>query len=202
MTKAKVQDELPLAPSQHRGDEVGPHGDDRLIVTIGHTTRTLDELLALLRHHEVRVLADVRAFPRSRHNPQFNVDTLPDALAALGIGYRHFAELGGRRAARADSPNTGWREPGFRGFADHMETAAFARGLDALVSLGARERVCVMCAEAPPWRCHRSLIADALVARGIAVEHIMDTGPRRRHVLPPFARVVGSRVTYPAVLTE
>jgi uncharacterized protein (DUF488 family) len=202
MTKAKVQDELPLAPSQHRGDELDGHGDDRLVVTLGHSTRPLDELLALLRDHEVRVLADVRAFPRSRRNPQFNIDTLPAALAAAGIGYRHFPELGGRRAARPDSPNAAWREPGFRGFADYMETAAFARGLDELVALGARERVCVMCAEAQPWRCHRSLIADALVARGIAVEHIMDAGRRRRHALPPFARLAGTRVTYPAVLTE
>lgn len=201
MTKARVQEELPLAPAAHRGDGVRAP-NDTLVVTVGHSTRPLAELLALLKEHGVRVLADVRAFPRSRHNPQFNTDTLADALAAAGIGYHHFAALGGRRAARPDSPNTAWREPGFRGFADHMDTPAFADGLEALIALGARERVCVMCAEAQPWRCHRSLIADALIARGLAVEHIMGAGRRRPHRLPAFARLVGAKVTYPAVLTE
>jgi uncharacterized protein (DUF488 family) len=201
MAGAKAQEELALAPGQHRGDEPG-RGGGPLVVTLGHSTRTLDEFLALLKEHEVRVLADVRAFPRSRRHPQFNIDTLPQALSAQGVGYRHLTALGGRRTVRPDSPNTAWREPGFRGFADHMDTPAFADGLEALVSLGARERVCVMCAEAQPWRCHRSLIADALVARGLAVEHIMDAGRRRPHRLPAFARLVGARVTYPAVLTE
>jgi uncharacterized protein (DUF488 family) len=201
MTGAKGQGELALAPAAHRGHGVDARGGV-LVLTVGHSTRTLDELLALLRSHGVSVLADVRAFPRSRRNPQFNIDTLPAALAAAGIGYRHFPALGGRRKARPDSPNMAWREPGFRGFADHMGTPAFAAGLAALTALGAGERVCVMCAEAAPWRCHRSLIADALVARGVAVEHIMDAKRRQPHRLPAFARVEGAEVTYPAVLTE
>ncbi len=201
MTGRKAQGELALAPSRHRGDAPG-RGGGTLVVTIGHSTRPLDALVALLQAHGVRILADVRAFPRSRHNPHFNIETLPDALAAAGIGYRHFAALGGRRAARPNSPNMAWREPGFRGFADHMDTPAFAGGLEALASLGAGERVCVMCAEAEPWRCHRSLIADALVAHGHAVEHIMDAGQRLTHRLPAFARLVGAKVTYPAVLSE
>lgn len=201
MKKTTIQQELPLAPAANRGDEIGA-SDRALVVTVGHSTRQADELVALLERHEVTLLADVRAFPRSRRNPQFNIDTLPAALAARGIAYRHFPELGGRRKARPDSANMAWREPGFRGYADHMETPAFAEGLAALVSLAAGGRLCLMCAEAQPWRCHRSLISDALVARGVAVEHIMDEGRRRPHVLPPFARVVGTRVTYPAVLTE
>jgi uncharacterized protein (DUF488 family) len=200
MAEKKIQQELPLAPGRHRGDAPGRSGGT-VVVTVGHSTRSLDEFLALLRTHDVRMVADVRAFPRSRRNPQFNIDTLPDALSGLGIGYRHFAALGGRRTARTDSPNAAWREPGFRGFADHMDTPVFAEGLDSLIALGRGVRTCLMCAEAQPWRCHRSLISDALVARGLAVEHIMGPGGRRPHALPPFARVVGTKVTYPAVTT-
>ena len=135
MTGAKGQGELALAPGRHRGD-APDRGGGALVVTIGHSTWPLDGFMALLQAHDVRTLADVRAFPRSRHNPHFNIDTLPDALAAAGIGYRHFPALGGRRAARPDSPNMAWREPGFRGFADHMDTPAFAGGLEALAALG------------------------------------------------------------------
>jgi uncharacterized protein (DUF488 family) len=201
MAKPKLQGELPLAPVSHRGEQAGGMGGPP-IVTIGHSTRPLDEFLSLLRQHGVGLLADVRAFPRSRRNPQFNIDTLPEALGAAGIGYRHLADLGGRRTARPDSPNGGWREPGFRGFADYMDTAAFAGALSALLALADCQRVAVMCAEAQPWRCHRSLISDALVARAAAVEHIMGPQARWPHQLPPFARLSGTRVSYPAVLTE
>jgi uncharacterized protein (DUF488 family) len=197
---ADRQPELPLAPVPHRGNAAAPGRAP--VLTIGHSTRPLEELISLLRAHGVERLADVRAFPRSRRHPQFNIETLPAALAAVGIGYWHLPALGGRRPVRADSTNTAWREPAFRGYADYMETAAFAGGLDALVEAARRQRIAIMCAEAQPWRCHRSLIADALVARAVPVEHIMGAGERRPHQPPPFARIAGGRVTYPAVLTS
>jgi uncharacterized protein (DUF488 family) len=196
---ADRQAELPLASAAPRGEAVAPDG--ALILTIGHSTRSLDELAALLRAHGVERLADVRAFPRSRRHPQFNIDTLPAALAAMGIDYCHLPALGGRRTPRKDSANAAWREPGFRGYADYMETDAFERGLAPLLDVARRQRVALMCAEAQPWRCHRSLIADALVARGVRVEHIMGAGKRRPHQPPPFARIAHGRVSYPAVLT-
>lgn len=162
----------------------------------------MEDLITLLRGHGVRILADVRAFPASRRHPQFNADALSAALAGAGIGYRHLPQLGGRRKARPDSPNGAWREPGFRAYADHMATPDFAAGLAALLDLAGAARVAVMCAEAQPWRCHRQLVADALVARGRRVEHIMGPGPPRPHRLPPFARVEGAQVTYPPLLTE
>ena len=187
------QPELPLAPAVRRGEAAGTSG--AAILTIGHSTRTLDDLIGLLRAHGVELLVDVRAFPRSRRHPQFNIDTLPAALADAGIGYRHLQALGGRRPARPDSANTAWREPGFRGYADYMG------GLAALLDTAGRQRVAIMCAEAQPWRCHRQLIADALAARGVPVEHIMGAGRTRPHTPPPFARIADGRVTYPAVLT-
>lgn len=201
MAKPTSQPELPFAPGEHRGERVSGAGRHGPVLTIGHSNRGRDELLALLAHHGVALLADVRAFPRSRRNPQFNIDILPEALAGAGIGYRHFAALGGRRNPRPDSANTAWREPGFRGFADYMETPAFAAALADLLALAGQQNVVIMCAEAAPWRCHRSLISDALVAQGVAVEHIMGMEGRRSHRLPPFARVAGLRVSYPAMLT-
>ena len=167
------------------------------VLTVGHSTRPLDEFIALLQAHGVTMLADVRTVPRSRHNPQFNLDTLPAQLAAAGIGYRHLASLGGLRRARPDSPNTGWRNASFRGFADYMQTPEFAAGLEELTSLAQEERVAIMCAEAVPWRCHRSLIADALFAAGVPVEHIIDREHSQPHRLTPFARVEGKQVSYP-----
>lgn len=167
------------------------------IYTIGHSTRTIGELVTLLRAFEVAVLADIRIVPRSGHNPQFNGDSLRAALRSRGLRYVHLPELGGRRRAREDSPSTGWRNAGFRGFADYMLTAGFQSGLAALRALAMTGRVALMCAEAVPWRCHRSLVADALTARGALVEHI--TGVRRStaHHLTSFARVTGPLVTYP-----
>jgi uncharacterized protein (DUF488 family) len=170
----------------------------RLILTIGHSTRPLDEFLSLLKTHGVTLLVDVRTVPRSRHNPQFNLDTLPAALAAGGIGYLHLKGLGGLRHGKKDSPNTGWRTPGFRGYADYMLTEDFACHLGRLMEVAGTEQVAVMCAEAVPWRCHRSLIADALTVRGVPVEHIMGPGRCHPHRLTPFARVDGIRITYPA----
>ena len=168
------------------------------IFTIGHSTHPLGQFIDLLRVHEVTLVADVRTVPRSRHNPQFNRDTLPEALAAAGIGYRHLPGLGGLRRTRPDSRNTGWRNSSFRGFADYMQTAEFPAGLDELLSLAQQWRVAIMCAEAVPWRCHRSLIADALFARGISVEHIVSAGHTQAHRPTPFARIEGLCVTYPA----
>lgn len=169
--------------------------------TIGHSTRTLDELIALLREHGITRLVDVRTVPRSAHNPQFNTETLPASLDAQGIAYTHLAALGGLRHARKDSVNTGWRNASFRGYADYMQTADFARGLDELMALGGKETVAIVCAEAVPWRCHRSLIADALTVHGIEVRHIMGPGKWHAHKLTPFARVDGVRITYPPIST-
>lgn len=167
------------------------------IYTVGHSTRSLDELIALLRSFDVSILADIRTVPRSRHNPQFNADTLAAALRRRGLRYVHLARLGGLRRARRDSPNTGWRNTSFRGFADYMQTPDFESGLEELRALAAGGTVAVMCAEAVPWRCHRSLVADALTARGATVEHV--SGPSRAspHRMTPFAEVRGGRVTYP-----
>ncbi len=168
------------------------------IFTIGHSTRALDEFVSLLLAHGVTRLVDVRTVPRSRHNPQFNRDTLPEILASEGIGYTHMPGLGGLRHSRADSPNKGWRTGGFRGFADYMQTDEFACNIEKLMEFGKHERIAVMCAEAVPWRCHRSLIADALLVRGVSVVHIMGKTSVIAHALTRFARVDGTRVTYPA----
>ena len=167
------------------------------VFTIGHSTRTLEELIAILHRYQIARLADVRTVPRSARNPQFNHDTLPAALAAAGIAYEHFPELGGFRRPRPDSPNDGWRNDSFRGFADYMLTDEFRAGLAKLLAAARLARTAVMCAEAVPWRCHRSLIADALTAQGVPVEDIFDAGHSRRHPLTPFARVRGGEVTYP-----
>jgi uncharacterized protein (DUF488 family) len=168
------------------------------LFTVGHSTRTLDDLVQLLKVHGVTRLADVRTVPRSRHNPQFNRDTLPAALAAAGIGYAHLPGLGGLRHARTDSSNTGWQNASFRGYADYMQTPAFTASLEQLIALVRDEQTVIMCAEAVPWRCHRSLIADALTARGLVVEHILGTSRRDRHALTPFAKVQDGRLVYPA----
>ena len=172
-----------------------------ILWTIGHSTRPLDELIGLLHEHGITWLVDVRTVPRSGHNPQFNAETLPANLGAQNITYVHLAALGGLRHAHKDSVNTGWRNAGFRGYADYMQTAEFARGLQELIALGGQGTVAIMCAEAVPWRCHRSLIADALVVRGIGVRHIMGAGKFHAHKLTPFARPDGEHVTYPSVST-
>ena len=186
---AKLEDDL--------ADPRAKSWRDVRIYTIGHSTRTLDELVALLRAFGVSLLADIRTIPRSRHNPQFNADSLRAALPRRRLRYAHLPRLGGLRRAREVSPNAGWRNASFRGFADYMMTEEFEGGLAELRTLTASASVALMCAEAVPWRCHRSLIADALVARGAHVEHII--GPTRAtpHRLTPFATVSDKRVTYP-----
>jgi uncharacterized protein (DUF488 family) len=167
------------------------------VLTVGHSTRPLEAFLALLRAHRVTLVADVRRMPGSRRHPHFGRDALAASLRAAGIGYAHLPALGGRRRPAPDSPNAGWTNASFRAYADHMLTGEFERGMADLLALARGQRVAVMCAEAVPWRCHRSLLADALVARGVAVEHVL--GPERAepHALRPWAEVQGARVTYP-----
>ena len=173
------------------------HDSQPVVLTVGHSTRPLAEFIALLAAHSVTRLIDVRTVPRSRHNPQFNLDTFPTALEAAGICYAHVAGLGGFRRAGPESPNLGWRNVSFRGYADYMQTPEFAENLAGLMELAKQERVALMCAEAVLWRCHRSLIADALVVRGIRVEEIINGTRRQVHTLTPFAKVDGTTITYP-----
>ena len=168
-----------------------------VVLTVGHSTRTLKEFVALLLAHGVKQLVDVRTIPRSRHNPQFNRDRLPQSLQNAGIRYRHMAGLGGLRHARRDSINTAWRNASFRGFADYMQTLEFQEALDQLVELAKKRRTAIMCAEAVPWRCHRSLIGDALLVRGVRVEEIASPTRTRPHALTPWARVKRKRLSYP-----
>jgi len=169
-----------------------------VVLTIGHSTRTINEFIGLLQAHRAKCVVDVRTVPRSRHNPQFSKDSLPGSLKNAGVGYVHVPGLGGLRHAKRDSPNVGWRNASFRGYADYMQTPEFEQSLEELIRLAKQERIAIMCAEAVPWRCHRSLIADALLVRGIRTEDIMSPTRRQVHVLMPFAKVRGNMVTYPA----
>ena len=171
------------------------------IFTIGHSTRQIEDFIHLLKSHGVQRVVDVRTLPRSRFNPHFDITRLPALLRAAQIHYTHLAGLGGLRRPHRDSPNAGWRNKSFRGYADHMQSAAFRRSLERCLELASVERVAVMCAEAVPWRCHRSLIADALVARGIDALEIASDSRVRPHTLTPFAQVDGTVITYPAVPT-
>lgn len=169
----------------------------RVIHTIGHSTRPAADFVSLLTAHGIRTLVDVRTIPRSRHNPQFNSDTLEATLAEHGIEYVHAPELGGLRKPRPDSINTGWRNTSFRGYADYMQTPAFQTAVDRLVERADQVPTAIMCAEAVPWRCHRSLVADALMARGHEAREIVSETKATPHKLTPFARVDGANVTYP-----
>jgi uncharacterized protein (DUF488 family) len=174
------------------------HADRILLaLTIGHSTLGLETFIRTLRENAVNLLVDIRTVPRSRHNPQFDRETLPQALLDSRIEYRHMSGLGGLRKAAPGSPNMGWRNASFRGFADYMQTPGFEESLGTLIGLIERERLAMMCAEALPWRCHRSLIADAMLVRHIRVEHIMADGTHHHHTLTPWARVIETRITYP-----
>ena len=166
------------------------------ILTIGHSTRSLDEFVGLLTHHRVTVLIDVRTVPASRRMPHFAKSALERSLPQRGVRYKHMPELGGLRKPKLDSINTGWRNVSFRGYADYMQTDEFWPGIDRLMNLPSRPAV--MCAEAVPWRCHRSLIADALTVRGVEVRHITGPAEPAAHRLTPFARVDDGRISYPA----
>jgi uncharacterized protein (DUF488 family) len=169
-----------------------------VVFTIGHSTRTWEVFLDLLRVHGIKRVVDVRSIPRSRHNPQFNRETLSMKLRSARIGYVHLRKLGGLRRTRRDSPNTGWRNTSFRGFADYMQTAEFEAGLERLIKLAKQKKSVLMCAEAVPWRCHRSLIADALLVRGIRVKDIISGKRSQIHLLTSFGRVQGKCITYPS----
>ena len=166
------------------------------VYTVGHSTRTLEEFLALLGAHGIGGVADVRRFPASRRHPHFGREALARALVAAHLHYDWLPELGGRRAARPDSPHVAWRTAGFRGYADHMESAEFHTGLERLLALAAARPTTILCAEAVPWRCHRQLIADALVARDVTVLHVTRPSAPDLHRLSSFARLEGDRVIY------
>lgn len=170
------------------------------ILTIGHSARPLPEFTALLESHRVQQIADVRRYPASARWPHFNKDALAAALAAAGVDYRHFPALGGRRRAKPDSPNTAWRSESFRGYADHMQTSEFANGLLDLLDFSERATTALMCAEALWWECHRKLLSDVLLVRGVQVRHILSTAAPKRHELSEFAREVSGTITYPGLL--
>jgi uncharacterized protein (DUF488 family) len=167
------------------------------IFTVGHSTHSLEEFVDMLKAHDIEQLVDVRTIPKSRRVPQFNAESLAAALSKLGVEYVHLKTLGGLRHAKKDSINTGWRNPSFRGYADYMGTDEFRQGIERLLKLARTKRMAIMCAEAVPWRCHRSLIGDALLVRGVRVEDIMSATSHREHELTPFAKVHGLEITYP-----
>ena len=194
------------APAAQTAPEPAPDPElarslEPMALTIGHSTKPIEEFADLLLSHGVVRLLDVRTVPRSRHNPQYNRDSLPLALEGFGIGYEHVAGLGGFRPTHADSPNQGWRNLSFRGYADYMQTPDFEQNLQRLIDIARQGRVALMCAEAVPWRCHRSLIADALVVHGVPSAEIVSPTRVQAHKLTPFAHVEGQVLTYPSYET-
>jgi uncharacterized protein (DUF488 family) len=180
----------------------GSPPDTCRVLTIGHSTRTIEAFLELLSAHQVTQLLDVRTVPRSRHNPQFGSDALAESLAEAGVAYAHVPGLGGFRRSSPDSPNAGWRNLSFRGYADYMQSPEFAENLGRVVELAQEKRVVLMCAEAVPWRCHRSLIADALLVRGIETCEIVSPTRLQAHKLTRFAKVSEDGLTYPVAESE
>jgi uncharacterized protein (DUF488 family) len=170
----------------------------QVIYTIGHSTHPIDHFLHMLQAYSIETLVDVRTVPRSRHNPQFDQKNLEQSLRNAGMEYVHMASLGGLRHASKDSPNTGWRNSSFRGYADYMQTESFEQAIEALIALSKQSRCVIMCAEAVPWRCHRSLVGDALLVRSLSVNDIMTEKTSQPHKLTPWARVDGTSITYPA----
>jgi len=168
-----------------------------VIYTIGHSTRPREEFFAILKAHGIELVVDVRTIPKSRHNPQFNSEAMEMSFPENGIAYEHVRKLGGLRHPKRDSPNMGWENASFRGFADYMQTADFEEGLENLIAVAQRKKTAIMCAEALPWRCHRSLIGDALLVRGIIVLDIMNAHSVKPHTLTPWAKVMGTMITYP-----
>ncbi len=169
------------------------------IWTIGHSTRTIDDFISLLQENEIKLLADVRAWPGSKRYPHFNKDALAESLSAQGIRYEHFPELGGKRKSKPDSRNTAWRNASFRGYADYMETEQFQKGIERLLDVAANAGpTAIMCAEAVWWRCHRSLIADYLKARGVEVLHVLSANKVDPHPYTPPARIVNGELSYGA----
>lgn len=181
-----------MVAKSHRGRKKS------VVTTIGHSTRPLEAFIELLRSNGIQRVIDIRTIPRSRHNPQYNRETLAPALRVARISYVHLKLLGGLRRARPDSTNVGWHNPSFRGFADYMQTPEFEAGLSRALRLAEAKPSTLLCAEAVPWRCHRSLVADAMLVRGYSVEHILGGSHRQRHKMTPFARVRGEQITYPS----
>ena len=172
------------------------------IWTIGHSTRSIEDFIALLKAHNIESLVDVRHYPGSRRNPQFNKELFAESLAKVGLEYRHLLKLGGRRRTRPDSHNTAWRNDAFRGYADYMETKTFVEGIASLFDLARNKRVAIMCAEAVWWRCHRSLIADYLKAHGHKVLHIQSATKDEEHPFTSAARIVNGKLSYQTATAE
>jgi uncharacterized protein (DUF488 family) len=185
-----------VAMSEHPSPQEA-HWPEGAIFTLGHSTLPIERFIALLRTYGIERLVDIRTVPRSRHNPQFNDTALASALTAEHLEYVPMQTLGGLRHARKDSPNTSWRNGSFRGYADYMQTEAFQDALETLIRMSHEKRVAIMCAEAVPWRCHRTLVADALSVRGIPAVEILSESSYRMHKLTPFAQVEGTQITYP-----
>jgi uncharacterized protein (DUF488 family) len=179
-----------------------PAASELTVFTIGHSTRTLEEFVELLKTYAVALVVDVRTVPRSRHNPQFNKETLPNTLKQHGIRYVSIPEIGGLRRPKPDSVNLAWRNSSFRGYADYMQTKEFTDNLLKIIALARENRLTLMCAEALPWRCHRSLISDALVVRHVKVLHIISKNSTITHELTEFAHVEGTKITYPLFTKE
>jgi len=175
---------------------------ETVVLTIGHSTRTLEEFVQLLEVFGITLVVDVRTIPRSRHNPQFNKETLPNSLKHYGVRYIHMPEIGGLRHPKHQSVNTAWKNSGFRGYADYMQTQEFMDSLLKIVALARENRLALMCAEALPWRCHRNLLSDALVVRHIKVEHIISKDSVFNHELNSLAQVEGTKITYPLFTKE
>jgi len=167
------------------------------IFTIGHSTHPIDEFVELLQAHGIKEVIDVRSVPKSRHNPQFNVNVLKKSLRQVHIRHKYMKKLGGFRHTKKDSPNLGWRNASFRGYADYMGSPAFDQGLEALMKVARLRTTVIMCAEAVPWRCHRSLIADALIKHGWLVRDIMSRTSAKRRRLTPFLKIKKGQITYP-----
>ena len=167
------------------------------IFTIGHSTNTAEQFISLLKAHDIKQLIDIRTIPKSRHNPQFNKDALEKYIRSSGIGYRHMKNLGGLRHSRANSINLGWNNLSFRGFADYMASEEFAQALDSLINLAKKKKTAIMCAEALPWRCHRSLVADALNRKKWKVFHFMSKNTASLHKMTPFLRIQKGKIVYP-----
>lgn len=170
----------------------------RTIHTIGHSTRPIEEFIGLLQSHGVDLLVDIRTIPKSRHNPQYQQENLESSLREAGIEYVYLKDLGGLRPATENSVNAGWRNRSFRNYADYMQTEAFSRGVGELLELAEKKTAAIMCAEAVPWRCHRSLVGDALLVRGVEVLDIISGADPKPHRLTPFAVVKGTEITYPS----
>ena len=171
-----------------------------VVFTIGHSTRTIEDFIEIIKAYGIKQVVDIRTIPRSRYTPQFNEDTIRESLKAVKIGYLHMKGLGGLRHALKASLNSGWENASFRGFADYMQPGDFDESLEKLIETAAKRATVIMCAEAVPWRCHRSLVGDALLIHGVQVRDIMSVNSSRDHILTPWAKVKEKKIIYPSEL--